>query len=43
VQACYAPVSGFYPLAPWSGFAVLCGWALAALGAAAYRLRRRDA
>jgi ABC-type transport system involved in multi-copper enzyme maturation permease subunit len=43
VQAYYAPVSGFYPLAPWAGFAVLCGWALAALGAAAYWLRRRDA
>ena len=43
VQAYYAPVSGFYPLAPWAGFAVLCGWALAALGGAAYRLRRRDA
>ena len=26
VQAYYAPVSGFYPLAPWAGFAVLCAW-----------------
>ena len=43
VQAYYAPVSGFYPLAPWAGFAVLCGWALAALGGAVYLLRRRDA
>jgi ABC-type transport system involved in multi-copper enzyme maturation permease subunit len=43
VQAYYAPVSGFYPLAPWAGFAVLCAWALAALGAAVYLLRRRDA
>jgi len=43
VQAYYAPVSGFYPLAPWAGFAVLCAWALAALGGAAYLLRRRDA
>jgi ABC-type transport system involved in multi-copper enzyme maturation permease subunit len=43
VSAYYAPVSGFYPLAPWAGFAVLCGWALVALGAAVYLLRRRDA
>ena len=43
VQAYYAPVAGFYPLAPWAGFAVLCAWTLAALGAAAYLLRRRDA
>jgi ABC-type transport system involved in multi-copper enzyme maturation permease subunit len=43
VQAYYAPVSGFYPLAPWAGFAVLCGWALAALGGAVCLLRRRDA
>jgi ABC-type transport system involved in multi-copper enzyme maturation permease subunit len=43
VQAYYAPVSGFYPLSPWAGFAVLCGWALAAFGVAVYLLRRRDA
>ena len=43
VQAYYAPVSGFYPLAPWAGFAVLCAWAVAALGGAVYLLRRRDA
>jgi ABC-type transport system involved in multi-copper enzyme maturation permease subunit len=43
VDAYYAPVSGFYPLAPWAGFAVLCGWTLAALGGAVYLLRRRDA
>jgi ABC-type transport system involved in multi-copper enzyme maturation permease subunit len=43
VQAYYAPVSGFYPLAPWAGFAVLCAWALATLGGAVYLLRRRDA
>jgi len=42
VAAYYAPVSGYYPLAPWAGLAVLCGWTLAALGAAAYLLRRRD-
>jgi ABC-type transport system involved in multi-copper enzyme maturation permease subunit len=43
VQAYYAPVSGFYPLAPWAGFAVLCAWTLAAFGGAVYLLRRRDA
>jgi hypothetical protein len=31
------------PLAPWTGFAVTCAWAAAALGLAVYVLRRRDA
>jgi ABC-type transport system involved in multi-copper enzyme maturation permease subunit len=43
VDQSYTPPFGFYPLAPWAGFAVLCGWAALALGAAAYRLKRRDA
>jgi ABC-type transport system involved in multi-copper enzyme maturation permease subunit len=43
VQAYYAPVSGFYPLAPWAGFAVLCAWTVLALAAAGYLLKRRDA
>ncbi len=43
VDGFYTPASGFYPLAPWLGFTVLCAWAAAALGLAAYRLRRRDA
>jgi ABC-type transport system involved in multi-copper enzyme maturation permease subunit len=43
VSAYYAPVSGFYPLAPWAGFAVLCAWTVIAFAAAAYLLRRRDA
>ena len=34
---------GYYPLAPWAGFAVLCGWAAGALALAAFLLRRRDA
>jgi ABC-type transport system involved in multi-copper enzyme maturation permease subunit len=34
---------GCYPLAPWAGFAVLCAWAAAALGLAAFLMRRRDA
>jgi ABC-type transport system involved in multi-copper enzyme maturation permease subunit len=43
VQAYYRPMDGFYPLAPWAGLAVLCGWTALALAAAAYLLRRRDA
>jgi ABC-type transport system involved in multi-copper enzyme maturation permease subunit len=34
---------GCYPLAPWTGFAVLCAWAAAALALAVVLLRRRDA
>jgi ABC-type transport system involved in multi-copper enzyme maturation permease subunit len=43
VQAIYSALSGYYPFAPWAGLAVLCGWAAAALAAAAVLLRRRDA
>ena len=45
VQAAYTPSlgGGFFPLAPWAGFAVLCAWTVLALAAAAYLLRRRDA
>jgi ABC-type transport system involved in multi-copper enzyme maturation permease subunit len=39
----YAPAAGYYPLAPWAGLAVLCGYALVALALAVVRLRRRDA
>jgi ABC-2 type transport system permease protein len=31
-----------HPLPPWIGFAVLCGYAIALLGLAAWRLRRTD-
>lgn len=31
------------PLSPWSGFGVLCLWAVVLIGAAAWRLRRTDA
>jgi ABC-type transport system involved in multi-copper enzyme maturation permease subunit len=37
------PYHGCYPLAPWTGFAVMCGWAVLGLGVAAVLLRRRDA
>jgi ABC-type transport system involved in multi-copper enzyme maturation permease subunit len=43
VQANYMPSAGYFPLAPWTGFAVLCGWTALALVLAAYLLRRRDA
>lgn len=43
VAASYTPVSGYFPLAPWAGFAVLCGYATLALALAAVRLRGRDA
>jgi ABC-type transport system involved in multi-copper enzyme maturation permease subunit len=43
VTASYTPADGYFPLAPWAGFAVLCGYAALALGLAAYVLRRRDA
>jgi hypothetical protein len=39
----YTPAQGFFPLAPWAGLAVLCGWAALALGLAAVRLRGQDA
>jgi len=32
-----------HPLSPWTGFAVLCGYAVVLIGLAAWRLRRRDA
>jgi ABC-type transport system involved in multi-copper enzyme maturation permease subunit len=43
VTAAYTPMSGYYPLAPWAGFAVLCSWTVAALALAAFLLHRRDA
>jgi len=42
VSSTYTPAEGYFPLAPWAGFAVLCGWAAVALTAAAVLLRRRD-
>jgi ABC-type transport system involved in multi-copper enzyme maturation permease subunit len=43
VAASYTPSNGYYPLAPWAGFAVLCGYAVLALGLAVVLIRRRDA
>jgi hypothetical protein len=42
VSNAYLPFFGYYPLSPWVGFAVLCGWAALALGLALILLRRRD-
>jgi ABC-type transport system involved in multi-copper enzyme maturation permease subunit len=43
VTSIYTPYNGYYPLAPWAGFAVLAGYAAVALALAAVLLRRRDA
>src|SRR5712691_8695111 len=43
VNAIYTPTSGYFPLAPWAGLAVLCGYAALALSLAVVLLRRRDA
>lgn len=43
VTADYSPANGYFPLAPWAGFGVLCAYAALALGLAYLRLRRRDA
>jgi ABC-type transport system involved in multi-copper enzyme maturation permease subunit len=43
VTMIYSVNSGYFPLSGLGGFAVLCGWALAALAAATWLLRRRDA
>ncbi|MGW0536555.1 ABC transporter permease subunit [Streptomyces sp. NPDC003032] len=43
VASAYTPYYGYYPLAPWAGFAVLAGYAVASLAVAAALLNRRDA
>ncbi len=43
VNNIYTPQHGYFPLAPWAGFGVLCLWAAAALCLATVLLRRRDA
>ena len=43
VNTVYTPGTGYFPLSPWAGFAVLCAWAAAALALALFLLRRRDA
>jgi ABC-type transport system involved in multi-copper enzyme maturation permease subunit len=43
VSASYTVGNGYFPLPPLAGFAVLCGYAIVALGLAVALLRRRDA
>ncbi|MFF2773904.1 hypothetical protein ACFVU3_03270 [Streptomyces sp. NPDC058052] len=43
VLTVYAPATGYFPLPPWGGLAVLAAWAVLALGAASLVLRRRSA
>jgi ABC-type transport system involved in multi-copper enzyme maturation permease subunit len=43
VDSVYSPMTGYFPLAPWAGLAVLAAYAALALGLAAVLLRRRDA
>ena len=43
VDNIYSPVDGYFPLAPWTGFGVLCAWTVLALAAATIQFRRRDA
>jgi ABC-type transport system involved in multi-copper enzyme maturation permease subunit len=43
VNNIYTPQHGYFPLAPWAGFGVLCLWAAVALCLAAVLFRRRDA
>ena len=38
-----SPLNITHALSPWTGFAVLCGYAVVLTAAAAWRLRRRDA
>ncbi|MEU1181076.1 ABC transporter permease subunit [Streptomyces sp. NPDC005820] len=42
VLSVYTPPFGYFPLGPWTGYAVLAGWTVLALAAAALLLRRRD-
>ena len=34
VASAYTAANGYYPLAPWAGFAVLCGYTAVVLGLA---------
>jgi ABC-type transport system involved in multi-copper enzyme maturation permease subunit len=43
VDSVYTPANGYYPLPPWAGLAVLCGYTALTLALAAVVLRRRDA
>ncbi|MEV4111930.1 hypothetical protein [Nonomuraea sp. NPDC049695] len=40
VQGIYLPITGYFPLAPWAGFGVLCAYTALALGLAMWRRNR---
>jgi len=43
VTSAYTPPNGYFPISPWAGLAVLAAYTTAALGAAVWLVRRRDA
>ena len=43
VASSYTPPNGYFPIGPWAGLGVLAAYTAAALGAAAWLVRRRDA
>ena len=43
VTNAYIPANGYFPVSPWAGLAVLAAYTAAALGAAMWLVRRRDA
>jgi len=43
VTSLYTPPNGYFPISPWAGVGVLAAYTVAALGVAAWLLRRRDA
>src|SRR6266567_3822133 len=43
VTDAYIPANGYFPISPWAGLAVLAAYTTAALGAAVWLVRRRDA
>ena len=43
VDSTYIPPDGYFPLQPWAGLAVLCGYCVVAFTVASFLLRRRDA
>lgn len=43
VTSAYTPPNGYFPIGPWAGLAVLAAYTAAALGAAMWVIRRRDA
>ncbi|OPA77754.1 hypothetical protein BVG16_15090 [Paenibacillus selenitireducens] len=42
VIGAYVPQMGYYPLTPWAGFAVLCGYTALAFGLAVFMLQREQ-